>query len=154
MDSRELVAKRLGISPHMAEDLLAPECTGNRLWTKADIADAVREWTERHGERPRDLDWRSGPGVRLPRLHGSAAKWPDCKTVRDRFDSWDEAAFFAMSGREWNQDVIDPDDPTAELRSIGIREALGRLLRDFVFDVTSGRTPADHQRDPRWGLPS
>ena len=153
MGSRDLVAKRLGVSGSQAADLLAVECTGNRLWTKADIADAIREWTARHGERPRDLDWRSGPGAHLPRLHDPAAKWPDYKTVRSRFDSWDEASFFALSGRAWKQDVVDSDDPTAELRTTAIREALGRLLIDFLFDARTGRTRRDDQRDPRWGLP-
>lgn len=151
MDGGDLVAKRLGISPREAGELLAPQCPGTWLWTKADIADAVREWTARRGQPPRDRDWRGGPGARFPRLHETAAKWPDPKTVTSRFDTWERAAFFALCGREWDADVIDPADPTADLRSTHIDDALGRLLIEFLSDVRAGSTRRTHIPDPRWG---
>jgi hypothetical protein len=140
MGSRDLVAKRLGISARQAGELLASQCRGTWRWTKADIAAAVREWTARYGQPPRDRDWRGGPGARVPRLHEPAAKWPDPKTVMSRFDNWEEAAFFALRGREWAADVIDADDPAAELTTTTIHEAIGQLLIDFLFDVRAGST--------------
>ncbi|MEA2230461.1 MAG: hypothetical protein QOD83_277 [Solirubrobacteraceae bacterium] len=152
MDGRDLVAKRLGISLRQAGDLLAVECRGPWRWTKADIADAVREWTERRGQLPRDRDWRAGPGACLPRRH-EAAKWPSYTTVTNRFDTWEEAAFFALCGREWKAEVIGPDDPTADLRTTDIHDALGRLVIDFLFEVKTGATRPEHHADPRWGGP-
>lgn len=151
MDSRELVAKRLGLLRRHAGGLLAPQCRGTWLWTKADIADAIREWAARHGQPPRDRDWRDTPGAHLPRLHEPAAKWPHPKTVTSRFDTWEDAVFFALCGREWDADVIDPADPTAELRGARIQDAVGRLLIEFLFDVRAGSTRRAHLPDPRWG---
>jgi hypothetical protein len=153
MDRHELIARRLGVSRREAEELLAVECPGAWRWTKADVADAIREWTALHGEPPRDRDWRGGPGRRLLRLRGPASKWPDPKTVTARFEIWEEAVFFALSGREWKQDVIDPDDPTANLRGGDIRTAVRRLVAEFIVDAEIGAALPDREPDPRWGLP-
>ena len=69
MDGRDLLAKRLGISPRQARELLAPQCPGTWLWTKADIADAVREWnraprpTAAAGSRLARRAWRTLPAA-------------------------------------------------------------------------------------------
>ena len=151
MESHDLVAKRLGLLSRHARELLAPQCPGSWPWTKADIADAMREWTARHGRLPRDCDWRRGPGAHLPRLHEPAGKWPDPGTVTSHFGTWKNALFFALCGREWAADVIDPADPTADLRSGPIQDAVGRLLSEFLFDVRASSTRRAHLPDPRWG---
>jgi len=152
MESHDLVAKRLGLLSRHARELLAPQCPGSWRWTKADIADAIREWTARHGQPPRARDWRCSPGAHLPRLHEGARKWPDTgRTFKRRFDTWEEAWFFALCGRDWDADIVDPADPTADLRSRPIQDAVGRLLSEFLFDVRAGSTRRAHLPDPRWG---
>jgi hypothetical protein len=135
----------------VAGDLLAVQAVDPRRWTKADIADAVREWTAKHGRLPADRDWRSDAPTRHDQRGGPKPGWPDPDTVRTRLGGFEEAAFFAFCGREWKHDVIDPQDPTVRLRRAGLDDAVKRLLIAFLADVNTGATRPQYLSDPRWG---
>lgn len=76
MNSRK---KTAGRCPHCG--LLEP------VWTKAAIVDAIRRWTDEHGEAPHSRGWKS----RVP-------GYPTSGTVRERFGSF--AAALEAAGVE------------------------------------------------------
>ena len=114
------IATRLGVSrasaynylrardcPDCGEPVTSPtaercrECTRSeptiaRTWTCDEAADAIREWTERHGAPPRYRDWtpnRESPGV----WEAESPRWPSAAVVGALFGQWNAALQAAAS---------------------------------------------------------
>ncbi len=77
------------------------ECTRSEptvapVWTHADVTQAMRAWTERHGAPPRDRDWtpnRERPG----RWEAESPSWPSAAVVGALFGQWNVALTIASS---------------------------------------------------------
>jgi hypothetical protein len=66
-----------------------------RRWSDAEIVDAMRPWTTRHGRPPLSSDWRRG-----------AADHPTAALAQGRFGSWHaalETAGVAPAGGTWTR---------------------------------------------------
>jgi Homing endonuclease associated repeat len=175
------IAGRLGVSPATVRNYIrAPDCpacgapmptpsadrcrectrhdpTVARVWTRAEVAVAIRAWTAEHGAPPRYRDWTPGRGATW---EAESPRWPSAAVVaalyRGRADPWNAAlrdagavpcqrrwddaavraalaAFWAQAGRPpAPADVVAPDwpGPSRELlrrRFGGVERAWARL---------------------------
>jgi hypothetical protein len=123
------IADRLGVSPATVRNYLqARDCPGcgepmpspgaercrectrheptvTRVWTRAEVARAIRAWTAEHGAPPRYRDWTPG---RCAAWAAESPRWPSAAVVaalyRGRADPWNaalRAAGAAPHGCRW-----------------------------------------------------
>ena len=91
------------------------ECTRHeptvaRVWTRAEVLAALREWTAAHGAPPRYRDWTPGRGAVW---EAESPRWPSAAVVaalyRGRADPWNAAlrdAGAAPHGRRWDDAAV------------------------------------------------
>jgi Homeodomain-like domain len=90
----------------------AGEPTRPSAWTRQAVREAIRAWTEEHGEPPSYRDWtpsRSRPG----RWEAESPRWPSAATVcelyRERDEAWNAAladAGVSVRFRRWGDDAV------------------------------------------------
>ena len=128
-------------------------------WTATEILDAIRRWTELHGEPPTMADWdpyrarRIGQAWRVERY--DAGEWPSVKSVRNHFGRLSDA--IASAGlvprrqgqrRPQPRPVLDPDVElhVAMIRRFGDNRPPAQRLADAIKLVAAARErgePAD-----------
>jgi hypothetical protein len=158
------IAERLGVSVSSAGNYLragtCPDCGGPvtnprasrcsactvrqptiaRVWTRAAVREAIRDWLQELGHAPTCRDWtpsRSRPG----RWEAESPRWPSAAVVCD---------LYADHADPWNAALRDAGSPVRFQRwsDDAIRGALA------AFWTRTGRAPTSADlRDPAWTGP-
>ena len=99
------------------------------VWTRREILDAIRRWSELYGEPPTMADWdpyrarRIGQAWRVARY--DAGEWPSVKSVRSHFGRLSDAVASAgLVPRRQGQQRAHATaalDPVVELRVAAVR---------------------------------
>ena len=122
------------------------------VWTRREILDAIRRWSELYGEPPTMADWdpyrarRIGQAWRVERY--DAGEWPSVKSVRSHFGRLSDAVASAglvprRQGQQRAQATaaLDPDVElrVAAVRGFGDRREPSQRLAEAVKLVAAAR---------------
>jgi len=144
---RDLVPKRPGlpgydmIARHLGSLSAAFEAAGfeaARLWTREEVAQALRNWTTEHGRAPTYDDWR-----RASEGH------PGVSMVEKLFGSWTEgllAADLPIAKRNWDRDAI-----LVALRAWAIGHGRPPKSADWQGADPTGSRPATYRVQREFG---